>query len=131
VTWEDGKARQQREGEYSVGTNLNSDVVFSPDGQFLVCAYGIDCWWSDDPEETSPGGEFKAGVVVITNLDTWEHRGTEVFLSVPAGWLADDPEDTTSLSEFSTPRFLDADQFEVRSGMGEVLRFRVAGERMA
>ncbi len=131
VSWESGSACSIPDSQCSVSTNLNSDAVFSPKGRYLVCAYGIDCWWSDDPEEPSPGGEFQAGVVVITDLDTWEHRDVEVRLSAPADWLLNDPEDSTSLALFSRPRFVDDEQFEVESELSGVLRFRVTGERQA
>ena len=131
VSWEEGVARSLSDVAYSIGTNLNSDVAFSPDGRYLACAYGEECWWSEDSEEPSPGGEFRAGMVVVTDLNTWEHRDSEIVLSAPAGWEPEDPEDSEFLSRFSTPRFIDAEQFEVQSDLSGVLRFRVTGEKVA
>ena len=131
VSWESGSAISVKDGEYSVSTNLNSDAVFAPDGKHLVCAYGEHCWWTTDPEKPSKGGTFPAGMIVIQNLETWEPVTAEVILSVQKGWRPEDPEDTLTPSLFSQPRFLDAERFEVLAGTGELLQFRLSGERVA
>lgn len=126
-----GPARQLLDADYTVGSNLNSDVAFSPDGRYSVAAFGEECRWSEDPDEPSPGGEFKAGVVVITDLDTFTRHDVEIMSTAEAGWLPEDPDDFSSPALFSKPRFVADDRFELTSGMGHRLAFRTSGERLA
>jgi hypothetical protein len=110
--------QQRSDAGYFARSNRNSLMAFSPDCGFVVAAYGEELWWSDDPEQPSPGGRLKAGWVVVGDLARGGYREFDLIVSVPEGWCPDDPEDMLALEIPSTPKFADDGSFDVQLPQG-------------
>ena len=93
----DVDAWRQLEAELYWKTPTLAPPAFSPDGNYVVaCHYLRDAWWNDgraeDPEEIpSPGGAWLAGAITTHDLATNTISRHDVMVTVPQGWLPDDP----------------------------------------
>lgn len=115
----DATACQQRSGAGCFArSNRNSLIAFSPDGGLVAAAYGIELWWSDDPDQPSPGGRRKAGWAVIGDVVRGGYREFELIVSVPKGWCPEDPGDMLAFEIPSPPAFADDGSFDVQLPQG-------------
>ena len=69
---------------------------------------------------------MKVGWVVVGDVRIGKYRRIDVVVSVPEGWLPEDPDDDRS-ELLSCPRFVDGERFEVGTPIGVVKRFSVLG----
>jgi hypothetical protein len=131
VEWDAQACRQQSTGGYLAQSNWNSPVAFCPDGRFLVVAIGSECWWSEDPEEPSAGGRLKAGWVVIGDLERRQYREVNIFVTLPRGWIAPDPNDLADLNSPSAPVFSAGNTFSLELPKGCQHVLTTAGDILA
>jgi hypothetical protein len=108
-------------------SNLLEGPVFSPDGCYLVLAFGNYAWWSPgDPETPSLGGQRTVGWVVVGDMRADNYRVKNVQKIVPKGWLPpNDPNDFRHVL-LSCPSFTDSDHFKVVLPTGEERSFSVS-----
>jgi hypothetical protein len=76
------------------------------------------------PETPSEGGSFTAGSVVIGDLDLRAYREIAVTVTVPQGWLPDNPGDITN-ELLGCPTFIDDSTVTLELPTGDVWRFSV------
>lgn len=90
----------QREAHLNWPSPTLSPPAFSLDGtQVVACHSHRDTWWheehGDDAEEIpSPGGSWLVGVVTAHDLAASTVNRHDVRVTVPKGWLPNDPYDS-------------------------------------
>jgi hypothetical protein len=125
VSWESGQPNRLEDHGYFGQSNLIDGPVFSPNGRHIAFTYGNGWWWSDEsPETPSEGGSFNAGCVVIGDLDLGAFREIAVTVTVPQGWLPENPGDITN-ELLGCPTFIDDSTVALELRTGDVRRFSV------
>lgn len=118
VKWKGWPSEQILGHGFEYPSQFLEGAAFSPDGRHVALAYGEECWWSDDYEEPSPGGQRRIGTVALGDTRNGRFRQIELMVEVPRGWLPEDPGDIM-LSVIPLPKFVDAERFEIRLPFGE------------
>lgn len=126
--WDSHTCQQRNNAGYFAHSNLNSLMAFSSDGRFVVVAYGLGCWWSEDGEAPSRSGKIKVGWVAIGDVEQGRYVEADLIVSVPEGWTPEDPEDMVRLEVPSTPLFMNDTSFELQLPKGCKHVMTVAGE---
>ena len=119
VSWEAGQPGQFVGRGYYGRSNLIAGPAFSPDGRYVAMSYGEPCWWSDDHETPSKGGELKVGWVVVGDPIAGKYREFDVVVPIPKGWLPADPDDIRN-ELLNCPQFVDDKTVQVTTPTGFV-----------
>jgi len=124
VSWEEGELRQlANTGFYGRGSNKIQGPVFSSDGTILAMTFGVGCWWAEELDMPSKGGEFNVGCLVWSETGSCEYRRIDIDVSVPAVWRPDNPEDMLHNEYLSRPEFICTHEVKILLPTGEERRF--------
>jgi hypothetical protein len=127
VSWEEGQPGQLAGRGYYGRSNLIAGPAFSPDGRYVAIGYGEPCWWSEDHETPSKGGQLKVGWVVVGDPMAGWYREIDFIVPIPKGWLPADPNDIRN-ELLNCPEFMDSRMVQVTTPTGFVKTLSVPQE---
>lgn len=113
VTWEQGTLQQVPKRGFFSDSNFMQGPVFNEDGTVLAMSFGAGCWWSETPDEPSPGGSFKAGYIIWTEVKSGQYHRKDIDVVVPEGWRPEDPDDSLHTMCLSQPIFIGPNEVKI------------------
>lgn len=106
VSWQQCDLRQLPKIGFYGNSNRIQGPVFSSDGTILAMSFGAGFWWAETPDESSPGGDFKAGYLIWSETGSGSYNRIDINVSIPTGWKPRDPSDVLHNEFLSKPEFI-------------------------
>ena len=113
VSWESGELQQLPKMGFFADSRFIQGPVFNEHGTVLVMSFGAGCWWSESLDEPSPGGSFKAGYIIWTEMNSGRYNRIDIEVILPAGWLPEDIEDDLHNMFLSQPIFISPNEIKI------------------